>query len=49
MFNPNQNSTINGTDTGFTGFLQPKYLNGTWGFQDPIFCSPLMNFTCEYL
>ncbi|KAJ5491249.1 secreted glycosidase [Penicillium diatomitis] len=26
----------NGTDTGFTGIFQPKYVNGTWGFQDPI-------------
>jgi predicted alpha-1,2-mannosidase len=33
----------------FTGFLQPKFLNGTWGFQDPIFCSPLLNFTSCYL
>ncbi|KAK5006359.1 hypothetical protein LTR28_006588 [Elasticomyces elasticus] len=49
MFNEAQNSSINGTDTGFTGFLQPKYMNGTWGFQDPIFCSPLLNFTSCYL
>ncbi|KAF2805378.1 uncharacterized protein BDZ99DRAFT_541245 [Mytilinidion resinicola] len=28
-----------GTDTGFVGFFQPKYLNGTWGFQDPLKCS----------
>ena len=34
---------------GFTGFLQPRYLNGTWGFQDPTFCSPLLNFTSCYL
>jgi putative alpha-1,2-mannosidase len=27
----------------------PKYLNGTWGFQDPVFCSPLLNFTSCYL
>lgn len=33
----------------FTGFLQPKYLNHTWGYQDPIFCSPLLNFTSCYL
>ena len=33
----------------FTGFLMPKFLNGTWGFQDPIFCSPLLNFTSCYL
>jgi predicted alpha-1,2-mannosidase len=29
----------NGTDTGFTGFFQPKYLNQTWGSQDPLKCS----------
>lgn len=29
----------NGTDTGFTGFFQPKFLNETWGFQDPLQCS----------
>lgn len=51
VYNPAQNSSIaNGTiDTGFTGFLQPRYLNGTFGFQDPIFCSPLYNFTSCYL
>ncbi|KAG9234706.1 glycoside hydrolase family 92 protein [Amylocarpus encephaloides] len=27
------------TSRGFTGFLQPKYLNKTFGFQDPITCS----------
>ncbi|TVY16852.1 putative secreted glycosidase, partial [Lachnellula arida] len=37
-------SSINGNDTGFTGFFQPKYLNGTWGYQDPILCSPLDGF-----
>ncbi|OAA53128.1 Glycosyl hydrolase 92 [Cordyceps fumosorosea ARSEF 2679] len=31
----------NGTDTGFTGFFQPKYANGTWGYQDPLKCSNL--------
>lgn len=34
----------NGTDTGFTGFFQPKYLNGTWGDQDPIACSALASW-----
>ncbi|POR35422.1 Glycosyl hydrolase 92 [Tolypocladium paradoxum] len=29
----------NGTSTGFTGFFQPKYLNQTWGFQNPLNCS----------
>ncbi|RDL31123.1 putative alpha protein [Venustampulla echinocandica] len=37
-------SYIQGNDTGFTGFFQPKYLNGTWGEQDPIKCSPLDSF-----
>ncbi|KAJ5744940.1 hypothetical protein N7533_009810 [Penicillium manginii] len=34
----------NGTDTGFKGFFQPKYMNGTWGFQDPIACSALASW-----
>jgi predicted alpha-1,2-mannosidase len=41
LFKPDQPSFINGTNTNFTGFFQPKYLNGTWGYQDPIACSPL--------
>ncbi|RAL12537.1 glycoside hydrolase family 92 protein [Aspergillus homomorphus CBS 101889] len=49
MFKDDQQSTINGVDTGFTGFLQPRYPNGTWGYQDPIFCSPLLNFDSCYL
>jgi putative alpha-1,2-mannosidase len=49
MFNPAQTSIINGTDTGFVGFLQPRFLNGTFGVQDPIYCSPLLNFTACYL
>ncbi|KAF2871187.1 glycosyl hydrolase family 92-domain-containing protein [Massariosphaeria phaeospora] len=50
MFNPDTRSLlVNGTDTGFTGFLQPRYMNGTWGTQDPIFCSPLLDFTACYL
>ncbi|RKF57504.1 putative secreted glycosidase [Erysiphe neolycopersici] len=27
------------TDTGFVGFFQPRYLNGTFSFQDPLTCS----------
>ena len=54
MYKADQTSALytgfpNETDTGFVGFLQPKYLNGTWGYQDPIFCSPLLNFTSCYL
>jgi putative alpha-1,2-mannosidase len=45
-----QNLTADGTNgSGFTGFLQPRYLNGTWGFQDPILCSPLLDFDSCYL
>jgi putative alpha-1,2-mannosidase len=33
LFKADQTSFSNGTDTGFTGFFQPKYLNQTWGFQ----------------
>ncbi|KAE8355580.1 glycosyl hydrolase family 92-domain-containing protein [Aspergillus coremiiformis] len=39
LFRDDQTSFIDGTDTGFKGFFQPKYLNGTWGYQDPITCS----------
>ncbi|KAI5918457.1 glycoside hydrolase family 92 protein [Camillea tinctor] len=44
LWSDEQNSTIKGNDTGFTGFFQPKYQNGTWGFQDPIACSALADF-----
>ncbi|KAL4874629.1 glycosyl hydrolase family 92-domain-containing protein [Aspergillus karnatakaensis] len=44
IFKPDQPSTINGTDTGFVGFFQPRYLNGTWGYQDPIACSTLASW-----
>jgi putative alpha-1,2-mannosidase len=44
LFKEDQTSYLNGTDTGFTGFFQPKYMNGTWGYQDPIACSPLTDF-----
>lgn len=33
LFRPKQKSYINGDDTGFMGFFQPKYLNGTWAYQ----------------
>lgn len=44
LWKADQTSFINGTDTGFKGFFQPKYQNGTWGFQDPIACSALADF-----
>jgi putative alpha-1,2-mannosidase len=40
LFKKDQTSYKNGTgDTGFVGFFQPKYLNGSWGFQDVLHCS----------
>lgn len=40
LFKQNQTSFFaNGTNTGFQGFFQPKYLNQSWGFQDPLKCS----------
>ena len=44
LWKKDQTSFIHGNDTGFKGFFQPKYLNGTWGFQDPIACSALASF-----
>ncbi|KAI9651379.1 hypothetical protein NHQ30_001421 [Ciborinia camelliae] len=44
LWKEDQTSYIKGVDTGFRGFFQPKYLNGTWGYQDPILCSPLDSF-----
>ncbi|KAI9711856.1 MAG: hypothetical protein M1820_002001 [Bogoriella megaspora] len=44
LFKADQTSSINGNDSGFVGFFQPKFQNKTWGFQDPIACSPLANF-----
>ncbi|KAH7312258.1 glycoside hydrolase family 92 protein [Stachybotrys elegans] len=41
LWREDQTSFIDGEDTGFAGFFQPRYLNGTWGFQDPIACSAL--------
>ncbi|KAG6094568.1 hypothetical protein E4U31_005984 [Claviceps sp. LM219 group G6] len=58
MFNPTSRSRLNTTgspnvgdlvDSGFQGFLQPRYLNGTFGYQDPSICSGLFNFTSCYL
>jgi len=45
LFKADQKSFRNGAsvDTGFTGFFQPKYLNETWGFQDPLYCSNIDN------
>ncbi|OQE31122.1 hypothetical protein PENFLA_c002G09933 [Penicillium flavigenum] len=39
LFKKDQPSLWQNKDTGFTGFFQPKHLNGTWGNQDPLACS----------
>lgn len=45
LYKDDQTSFLeNGTDTGFKGFFQPRYLNGTWGYQDPIACSALASW-----
>ena len=44
LWKKDQTSIINGKDSGFKGFFQPKYQNGTWGYQDPIACSALAEF-----
>ncbi|KAH0494614.1 hypothetical protein TgHK011_001230 [Trichoderma gracile] len=58
MFDPHSRSKLNltgtqdynqFTDSGFTGFLQPRYLNGTFGFQEPAICTDLYNFEGCYL
>ncbi|KAK3390072.1 glycoside hydrolase family 92 protein [Podospora didyma] len=46
LYKADQNSTWwNGTDTGFVGFFEPRFLNKTWGFQNPLNCSNLDSFS----
>ncbi|PGH23601.1 hypothetical protein AJ80_02382 [Polytolypa hystricis UAMH7299] len=49
LFKENQTSAINGVDTGFVGFMQPRLLDGSWAYQDPIRCSPLLEPHSCYL
>ncbi|KAB5577981.1 glycoside hydrolase family 92 protein [Coniochaeta sp. 2T2.1] len=35
----------NGTDTGFVGFFEPRFLNKTWAYQNPLNCSNLDTFS----
>lgn len=55
MFDPDSRSELNlpdrpePVDSGFQGFLQPRYANGTFGWQDPALCTFLYNFTSCYL
>ncbi|ORY03464.1 glycosyl hydrolase family 92-domain-containing protein, partial [Clohesyomyces aquaticus] len=52
LYNRDQKSFLltGGADTGFTGFFQGKFLNGTWYTQDPLWCSnidPNTNRVCS--
>ncbi|RYP10003.1 hypothetical protein DL764_000932 [Monosporascus ibericus] len=42
LFKADQGSAFaNGSDTGFVGFFQPRFLNETWDHQDPLWCSAI--------
>ena len=42
LFKADQTSQLfNHTWTGFKGFFQPRFLNLTWGYQNPLHCSNL--------
>ncbi|KAK7189623.1 hypothetical protein DPSP01_013434 [Paraphaeosphaeria sporulosa] len=46
LFSKNQTSFFrNGSDTGFVGFFQGRYQNGTWHNQDPLWCSTIDNYS----
>ncbi|KAF2459196.1 alpha-1,2-mannosidase, putative subfamily [Lineolata rhizophorae] len=49
LWKTDQTSMIDGLDTGFEGFLQPRNSGGDWQLQDPIFCSPLYEPHACYL
>jgi putative alpha-1,2-mannosidase len=39
LFKADTKSFINQTNTNFVGYFQPRFLNRTWGYQDPLKCS----------
>ncbi|EJD51198.1 alpha-1,2-mannosidase, putative subfamily [Auricularia subglabra TFB-10046 SS5] len=39
----------NVSDSGFTGFIQPRFVNGSFSFVDPRFCSPVLGHTSCFL
>lgn len=43
LFREDQGSLINGEDTGFRGFFQPRFLNGSWGYQVCYFLLEIQN------
>ncbi|KAN0111029.1 glycoside hydrolase family 92 protein [Hyaloscypha variabilis] len=48
LFLPTQTSptlpSTSPSNSNFTGFLQPRFANGTFAFQDPVYCSPVLGF-----
>lgn len=49
LYDKNQVSHFRGEDTGFVGFLQPKFMNGSWAYSDTTACSPFNDFHGCYL
>lgn len=49
LYKADQMSFLGNESTGFVGFLQPRFYNGSWSFQDPSFCSPANNNEGCYL
>ena len=47
LFKSDTVSYLNGVNTNFTGFFPPKYMNGTWGYQDPAGCSSVIGDFCS--
>lgn len=46
LFKADQTSAWwNGSDTGFVGFFEPRFLNRTWGYQNPLNCSYLDDYS----
>ncbi|KAK1755840.1 glycoside hydrolase [Echria macrotheca] len=46
LYKADQNSSWwNGTSTGFVGFFEPRFLNKTWAYQNPLNCSNLDDFS----
>lgn len=43
LFKDDQTSSLNASSPTFEGFFQPRYLNRTFGFQDPLKCSNVDN------
>jgi len=47
IFKADQRASLFGVDTGFVGYYQPKFQNGTWGYQDPVACATVTGTFCS--